>query len=180
MYAPIFRFEQTADAIGWEGMLTFPKHLIPPLSFSTSAFVFLWICVSLHGFFRWLIKVCFCHFACAMKKTWQDIKSNVYKKTDKRCNSHETKDVENNEEIRSAPTMVFSVIGDSESFAPRPWPKTVFQTALIEAAKSGGGMLVTKKSFHMRHYSILPKQKANNFFVRLFKYIRLSEILVLL
>ena len=37
------------------------------------------------------------------------------------------------------PTMVFSVIGDSDSFVPRPWPKTVFQTALIDAAKSGGG-----------------------------------------
>ncbi|XP_078330793.1 transient receptor potential cation channel subfamily M member 5-like [Crassostrea virginica] len=36
------------------------------------------------------------------------------------------------------PTMVFSVIGDSGSFVPRPWPTTVFQTALIEAAKSGG------------------------------------------
>lgn len=35
--------------------------------------------------------------------------------------------------------MVFSVIGDSDSFVPRPWPTTLFQTALIEAAKSGGG-----------------------------------------
>lgn len=42
--------------------------------------------------------------------------------------------------IQSSPTMVFSMIGDSDSFVPRPWPKTVFQTALIEAAKSGGGM----------------------------------------
>lgn len=41
--------------------------------------------------------------------------------------------------VNSTPTMVFSVIGDSDSFVPRPWPKTVFQTALIEAAKSGGG-----------------------------------------
>lgn len=41
-------------------------------------------------------------------------------------------------EVNSTPTMVFSVIGDSDSFVPRPWPKTVFQTALIEAAKSGG------------------------------------------
>ena len=41
--------------------------------------------------------------------------------------------------VKSTPTMVFSVIGDSDSFVPRPWPKTVFQTALIEAAKSGGG-----------------------------------------
>lgn len=39
----------------------------------------------------------------------------------------------------TSPTMVFSVIGDSDSFVPRPWPTTVFQTALIEAAKSGGG-----------------------------------------
>ncbi|XP_056002351.1 uncharacterized protein LOC125661865 isoform X2 [Ostrea edulis] len=36
------------------------------------------------------------------------------------------------------PTMVFSVIGDSNSFVPSPWPKAVFQTGLIEAAKNGG------------------------------------------
>ncbi|XP_078329885.1 transient receptor potential cation channel subfamily M member-like 2 [Crassostrea virginica] len=42
------------------------------------------------------------------------------------------------EAVKSTPTMVFSVIGDSDSFVPRPWPRTVFQTALIEAAKSGG------------------------------------------
>lgn len=41
-------------------------------------------------------------------------------------------------DVYSSPTMVFSVIGDSGNFVPRPWPKTVFQTALIEAAKSGG------------------------------------------
>lgn len=40
---------------------------------------------------------------------------------------------------KSIPRMVFSVIGDSVSFFPRPWPKAVFQTALIEAAKGGGG-----------------------------------------
>ncbi|XP_061190927.1 transient receptor potential cation channel subfamily M member 2-like [Saccostrea echinata] len=34
--------------------------------------------------------------------------------------------------------MVFSVIGDSDSFVPRPWAKSVFQTALIEAAKCAG------------------------------------------
>lgn len=36
------------------------------------------------------------------------------------------------------PDMVFSVIGDSISYYPRPWPKAVFQNALIEAAKGGG------------------------------------------
>lgn len=35
--------------------------------------------------------------------------------------------------------MVFSVIGDSDSCVPSPWPTSVFQTALTEAAKSGGG-----------------------------------------
>ena len=35
--------------------------------------------------------------------------------------------------------MPYKRIGDSDSFVPHPWPKTVFQTALIEAAKSGGG-----------------------------------------
>lgn len=52
----------------------------------------------------------------------------------------EVNDSENNRQ--SSPTMVFSVIGDSDNFVPRPWPKTVFQTALIEAAKSGGGKLI--------------------------------------
>lgn len=42
------------------------------------------------------------------------------------------------EAVNSIPTMVFSVIGDSENFVARPWQTTVFQTALIEAAKSGG------------------------------------------
>lgn len=53
----------------------------------------------------------------------------------------ENEDLENNEheQVKATPTMVISVIGDSDSFVPRPWPKTVFQTALIEAAKSGRG-----------------------------------------
>lgn len=42
--------------------------------------------------------------------------------------------------VKSTPTMVFSVIGDSENFVTRAWPTNVFQTALIEAAKSGGGI----------------------------------------
>lgn len=50
-------------------------------------------------------------------------------------------DFENNEQVNATPTMVISVIGDSDSFVPRPWPKTVFQTALIEAAKSGRGKI---------------------------------------
>lgn len=41
-------------------------------------------------------------------------------------------------EFESTPTMVFSVIGDSESFVPKLWQKDVFQTALVEAAKNGG------------------------------------------
>ncbi|XP_048749949.2 transient receptor potential cation channel subfamily M member 2-like isoform X2 [Ostrea edulis] len=36
------------------------------------------------------------------------------------------------------PSMVFYVIGDSDSFVPSPWRKAVFQTGLIEAAKEGG------------------------------------------
>ncbi|XP_056003652.1 transient receptor potential cation channel subfamily M member 2-like [Ostrea edulis] len=42
------------------------------------------------------------------------------------------------ENNKKTPTMVFSVIGDSNSFVPSPWPKAVFQTGLIEAAKDGG------------------------------------------
>lgn len=44
-------------------------------------------------------------------------------------------------EFESTPTMVFSMIGDSESFVPKLWQKDVFQTALVEAAKNGGGMV---------------------------------------
>lgn len=58
--------------------------------------------------------------------TWNEIKQNV-----------STKNVSS--DGNNSPTMVFSVIGDSDSFVPRPWPKTIFQAALIEAAKSGGG-----------------------------------------
>lgn len=46
---------------------------------------------------------------------------------------------------RKKPTMVFSVIGDSVSYVPRLWPVTVFQMALIEAAKSGGKILTLQK-----------------------------------
>ncbi|XP_052693613.1 transient receptor potential cation channel subfamily M member-like 2 [Crassostrea angulata] len=65
----------------------------------------------------------------AVKSAWDAIKKGVNKGKDER---------DTNEIVQSSPTMVFSVIGDSDSFVPRPWPKTVFQTALIEAAKSGG------------------------------------------
>lgn len=54
------------------------------------------------------------------------------------------------EVVKTTPTMVFSVIGDSDSFVPRPWPKAVFQTALIEAAKSGGGMQQVHLNCHKR------------------------------
>lgn len=59
-----------------------------------------------------------------MDTLWRDIKKMSYK------------------DDKSTPTMVFSVIGDSDICVPRPWPKTLFQTALIEAAKSGGGILL--------------------------------------
>uniref|UniRef100_K1Q1T2 TRPM SLOG domain-containing protein n=1 Tax=Magallana gigas TaxID=29159 RepID=K1Q1T2_MAGGI len=42
------------------------------------------------------------------------------------------------EAVKSTPTVVFSVIGDSENFISKPWQTNVFQTALIEAARSGG------------------------------------------
>lgn len=38
--------------------------------------------------------------------------------------------------------MVLSIIGDSDTFVPKPWPKNVFQTALMEAAKSGEGNIL--------------------------------------
>lgn len=43
---------------------------------------------------------------------------------------------------QSKPTLVLSVIGNSNTFVPKQWPKNVFQTALIEAAKSEEGMVV--------------------------------------
>nr|XP_022332495.1 transient receptor potential cation channel subfamily M member 2-like [Crassostrea virginica] len=44
-----------------------------------------------------------------------------------------------NAEKKPKPKLVLSVIGDSKSFVPRAWPKSVFKRALIEAGKSSGG-----------------------------------------
>ncbi|XP_062621660.1 transient receptor potential cation channel subfamily M member 2-like [Saccostrea cucullata] len=55
--------------------------------------------------------------------------------------------IEIKEKVRSSPSMVFSVIGDSDSFVPRPWAKSVFQTALIEAAKSGGDTWILYRGY---------------------------------
>lgn len=63
-----------------------------------------------------------------MKRKWKKIRHNVYQMT---IGSNITK-----------PTMVFSVIGDSNSSVPRPWQTIVFQKALIEAAKNGGGRVL--------------------------------------
>ena len=46
-----------------------------------------------------------------------------------------------NAEKKPKPKLVLSVIGDSKSFVPRAWPKSVFKRALIEAGKSSGGGL---------------------------------------
>jgi SH3-like domain-containing protein len=37
------------------------------------------------------------------------------------------------------PWLVISVIGDSNSFVPTTWEKTLFQTSLIETAKGAKG-----------------------------------------
>lgn len=63
-----------------------------------------------------------------MKEMWEKIQSKVY-------NSTGNRDI-------SKPMMVFSIIGDANSFAPRSWQTIVFQTALIEAAKNGGGKVL--------------------------------------
>lgn len=68
-----------------------------------------------------------------LKATWNKIQEHV----NGPATNLEFEDLENNEQVKATPTMVISVIGDSDSFVPRPWPKAVFQTALIEAAKSG-------------------------------------------
>lgn len=41
---------------------------------------------------------------------------------------------------QTRPNMIFSVIGDSENFIPKPWSKSRFQEALIYAAKATGGL----------------------------------------
>lgn len=71
-----------------------------------------------------------------LETTWNIIQKNM-----NRAALLKFEDLENNEQVKATPTMVISVIGDSDSFVPRPWPKTVFQTALIEAAKSGKGKI---------------------------------------
>ena len=43
------------------------------------------------------------------------------------------------DDLEKEPKLVLSVIGDSKSFVPRAWPKSVFKRALIEAGKSSGG-----------------------------------------
>lgn len=43
--------------------------------------------------------------------------------------------------VNSTPSMVFSVIGDSDNLVPKLWPKPMFQKALVEAARAGGGIL---------------------------------------
>lgn len=70
-----------------------------------------------------------------LKATWKKIQEDL------KNPASDIKDLENNEQVKATPSMVISVIGDSDSFVPRPWPKTVFQTALIEAAKSGRGKI---------------------------------------
>lgn len=59
-----------------------------------------------------------------MKEMWEKIQSKVYNSTG------------------NSPMMVFSIIGDANNFAPRPWQTIVFQTALIEAARNGGGKVL--------------------------------------
>lgn len=63
-----------------------------------------------------------------MKRIWKRIRHDVYNFT--------------NESNLTKPTMVFSVIGDADSFVPRPWRTEVFEKALIEAARNGGGKLL--------------------------------------
>lgn len=72
-----------------------------------------------------------------MEETWNMIQRYI----NRSARNIWLEDLENNEQVKATPTMVISVIGDSDSFVPRPWPKTVFQTALIEAAKSGRGKI---------------------------------------
>jgi hypothetical protein len=49
------------------------------------------------------------------------------------------KEFYNQQAEQARPKMIFSVIGDSENFIPKPWSKSRFQEALIYAAKATGG-----------------------------------------
>lgn len=51
--------------------------------------------------------------------------------------------------------MVLSIIGDSDTFVPKPWPKNVFQTALMEAAKSGEGNILYEDELNASSWSDL-------------------------
>lgn len=73
-----------------------------------------------------------------LKSAWDDIQENLYAYL-----------------AQSAPTMVFSVIGDSDNFVPNPWQKTVFQTALIEAAKNGGETWILHQGNDMKISNIV-------------------------
>lgn len=69
----------------------------------------------------------------SLKFAWDDILRNVYEKK----NADENFDFN-----QSTPTMVLSVIGDTDNHVPTTWPTSVFQKALIEAARNGGGKLL--------------------------------------
>uniref|UniRef100_K1QH82 Transient receptor potential cation channel subfamily M member 8 n=1 Tax=Magallana gigas TaxID=29159 RepID=K1QH82_MAGGI len=92
---------------------------------------------------------CFClpeRKGCCLQKCRGEVQNNYFQaisimlQSKKKVDTNQVKEVwrKIKNGVNSTPTMVFSVIGDSDSFVPKPWPKTVFQTALIEAAKSGG------------------------------------------
>lgn len=78
--------------------------------------------------------------AAIWKKIRQEVNTNRKPEINKSNKEKRSNDeIEDNAvDINSTPTMVFSVIGDSERFAGRSWPTTIFQKALIEAAKCGG------------------------------------------
>lgn len=78
------------------------------------------------------------------KKIRQEVSTNRKPEINKSNKEKRSNDeIEDNAvDINSTPTMVFSVIGDSERFAGRSWPTTIFQKALIEAAKCGGGRIL--------------------------------------
>ncbi|XP_062566533.1 transient receptor potential cation channel subfamily M member 2-like, partial [Saccostrea cucullata] len=61
------------------------------------------------------------------------------------------------EKVGSTPSFVFSITGDSDSFVPRPWAKSVFQTALIEAAKSAGDTWILYRGYNYGLSAIVRK-----------------------
>lgn len=77
------------------------------------------------------------------------------------------KNKEDKNREQNTPTLVLSVIGDSNTLVPNQWPKDVFQEALIETAKCEKGkvfysVLTTASNGSIKHTIIMILMLENN------------------